>query len=639
MTKPSRLPSLCVLATILLTAVWLVFSTLVVPPLIESAYRGESLPIFNRIISGQAVHPVTHYLGMWNRITYVGLILILATLVSEEAHVRAWACSHVPLLLAIVIMIHLLPLWTFTYFPSLDGPAHLNIANVIRQYYSPDLPIFREYYILNKNPDPNWSTYFVLVSLMSIVPPLVAEKILLSSYVILLPLSTFYALRAIRPTAGLLTLVVSPFIYNRLLHMGFYNFSYSLVLFFFVLGYWLRYRDRLTHHRILTIAFLSLLLYFCHLVSLVMAYTAILLLALLPVLRELVQQIRGRQVDVSVLRRAFRTQLLPAIYALLPTLILAMMFLARQGITGRSTQSFWYRLQGLLAPSVLTSYDVVEVWCAKALVILFFIVSCSLLVSKVVHRRIEYWDSLLLVAIAYTGIYCIAPNEMAGGGFIGIRLSLYPFFALILWFGGQSLSEMKEWRVAIYVSGIAFMLLGLHTLQYAALNNYLEEYLSGMHLVAPNTTLLSLAFSRHTGPSAAGTPSPFRHASGYIAAQRNIVALEDSHPAAGYFPIIFRPHLNPLLHIAIAKDLRNELPQTDDTDNLDVDFLTYPQRTGGRVDYVLLWDVRPEQRNLEATHAIFAQLQAHYELIYISPQRGLMQLYRWKDEKQEYPHN
>ncbi len=236
MTKLSRLPFLFVLATLLLAAVWLVFATLVVPPLIESAYRGESLPIFNRIIAGQAVHPVAHYLMVWNRITYFGLVIILVIFVSEEAHVRAWACRYTPLLLALVIIIHLIPLWAFTYFPSQDGAAHLNIANVIRKYSALDLPVFREYYVLNKHFEPNWDTYVILVSLMSIVPPLVAEKILLSSYVILLPLSTFYALRAIRPTAGLLTLVVSPFIHNRLLHMGFYNFSYSLPMFFLFLA-------------------------------------------------------------------------------------------------------------------------------------------------------------------------------------------------------------------------------------------------------------------------------------------------------------------------------------------------------------------------------------------------------------------
>jgi hypothetical protein len=640
MNNPSRLPVLFVLATLLLMAVWLVFSTLVVPPLIENAYRGESLPIFNRIISGQAVHPVAHYLTVWRRITYLGLlvpfIISLVVLVTEEEHVRAWAWSRSSLLITMVIMIHLIPLWIFTYFPSQDGPVHLNIANVIRQYYSPDLDVFREYYVLNKDLDPNWATYLVLVSLMYIVPPLVAEKILLSSYIILLPLSTCYALRSIRPTTGLLTLLVSPFIYNNLLHMGFYNFSYSLPMFFFVLGYWLRYRDRLTYNRTFTLAFLSLLLYFCHLVSLVITYTAIILLTMV----ECAQHIHRRRVDLYELWQAFGTQILPLIYALLPACILALIFLDRQGMTATNRLSAWTLLQGLLNLRVLISYDPFEVWCSRALVVLFVIVTFSLFASKVVHRHRGHWNSFFLVVIAYIVIYFIAPNAMSNGSEINVRLSLYPFLALILWFEGHSLSKMKEWRMAIYALGIALMLLGLHTIQYVTLNSFLEEYLSGTHLIAPNTTLLSLVFSKHTGEIVSGAPSPFLHASGYIAAQRNIIALSNYQPTTGSFPIIFRPHLTPPLHIAIVNERRHKSSLEAGSDALqneppDVDFLTYPHRTGGHVDYVLVWDVRQEQHNLEATHSIFRQLQAHYELIYTSPRRGLMQLYRWKNGKKE----
>src|SRR5262245_57621123 len=50
---------------------WLVFGLVIVPPIIESAYRGESLPVLNGMIRGQHVHPVTFYLQLWNHITLV----------------------------------------------------------------------------------------------------------------------------------------------------------------------------------------------------------------------------------------------------------------------------------------------------------------------------------------------------------------------------------------------------------------------------------------------------------------------------------------------------------------------------------------------------------------------------------------
>jgi hypothetical protein len=55
------LASLCVLL-----GLWFVFGKLIVPAIIEGAYRGESLSVLNRLIRGQARFPVDHYLRLWD---------------------------------------------------------------------------------------------------------------------------------------------------------------------------------------------------------------------------------------------------------------------------------------------------------------------------------------------------------------------------------------------------------------------------------------------------------------------------------------------------------------------------------------------------------------------------------------------
>ena len=45
---------------------WIAFAKLVVPPLIERAYRGESLPLLNSMIKGQRDNPLSHYLQKWD---------------------------------------------------------------------------------------------------------------------------------------------------------------------------------------------------------------------------------------------------------------------------------------------------------------------------------------------------------------------------------------------------------------------------------------------------------------------------------------------------------------------------------------------------------------------------------------------
>src|SRR5262249_44431707 len=63
------------LLTVAVTILWVSCSRLVVPHLIRTAYRGESLPVFNAMISGQAVQPLEHYLLLWNRL-WISLLIV-----------------------------------------------------------------------------------------------------------------------------------------------------------------------------------------------------------------------------------------------------------------------------------------------------------------------------------------------------------------------------------------------------------------------------------------------------------------------------------------------------------------------------------------------------------------------------------
>jgi len=226
--------------------------------------------------------------------------------------------DHDTLLCLALILVHLIPIWAFTYFPSQDGPAHLSNATILREYH--DRPVFREYYRLNKDFVPNWVGHLVLAGLMSLMPALVAEKMLLSGYVVLLPISLGYVLRTIRPDGAFLTVLMFPFVYNFLLHMGFYNFSYSLVMFFFVVGYWLKHYEGFTRRDMLMLTVLSLVLYFCHIVSLMTAYMAIGLLTMWFMGCAFAHQLRTRQFTLRALSAALRARVLVPLFALLPTL-------------------------------------------------------------------------------------------------------------------------------------------------------------------------------------------------------------------------------------------------------------------------------------------------------------------------------
>ena len=153
-----------------------------------------------------------------------------------------------------------------------------------------------------------------------------------------------------------------------------------------------------------------------------------------------------------------------------------------------------------------------------------------------------------------------------------------------------------------------------------------------MDWIEPNTTLLPISFSQ-SGDVAKERPLSLRidvflNAAGYIAMERRIVDLWNYEAGqTNHFPILFRPELNPAVHLRYAPlDIHS-----GELRALPTEILGYQECTGGRIDYVLVWGARNRDREKEIPRLIFRQLHKAYELIYTSPQHGLMQLYRRKD--------
>jgi hypothetical protein len=146
--------------------------------------------------------------------------------------------------------------------------------------------------------------------------------------------------------------------------------------------------------------------------------------------------------------------------------------------------------------------------------------------------------------------------------------------------------------------------------------------------VEPDHTLLFLSYA-HQGKRPDGQPLvfrtwPFAHASGYIGAEKRLVDLSLYEASEDYFPIYFNPRTNPYTRLATV-------PLGIETTPPRVDLLGYPRRTGGRIDYVLLWGLRDEQRSDPAVGETLRQLAAAYELVEASP-GGEVRLFRLRSE-------
>lgn len=106
---------LLLLLMLLVLGLWVGFAKLLVPAVIEGAYRGESWAFLNRMISGQTVRSAQYYVQLWDSAALVGLVsslgFLLMVLVSSSpgflrkvvgeatpgtlGAIRMWTCTIV----------------------------------------------------------------------------------------------------------------------------------------------------------------------------------------------------------------------------------------------------------------------------------------------------------------------------------------------------------------------------------------------------------------------------------------------------------------------------------------------------------------------------------------------------------------
>jgi hypothetical protein len=513
-------------------------------------------------------------------------------------------------LFVLLLAVYLIPIWSFRYFPSSDGPAHVANAHIIREYNNPDHALFRKYLTFNTTPEPNWSGHLIMAGLMYVVPPLIAEKLLVSLCIVLLPVSIRFVLGVIRPGARFLAFLAFPFTYSSMLHNGFYNFCLSLPLFLFAWGWWMRHRDALTFRKVLTLGMLCLAVFFCHLISLVMVCVAMVTM----IVTENLWPAGGSKAKPGPARYL-------AVLGALPCFILAGLFFSRHGMQYGYTQGLGTRILRLGVLYSLTTFKRGELIVSGLLALGLGALGGYVLYRKNRSGKFTRLDSLAVVAVAFTLVYLVAPDRMSSGSGISERLILYPFFALILWMGTHAYG--KVWRTAIpcvaAVIGIATC--AYYASRYAELNGYLKDFLAGMSLIAPNSTIVTIPFDYHGNRIPLSLQTlPFWQVGGYISAERGAVDLRNYEAIVGHFPLVFRPERSPKLYLAKGSVLAVQ-PR--------LELLQYPERTGGSVDYVLLWVLDQPPMSNPVVASIYAQLASGYDLIHVSP-RGLARLYKRK---------
>lgn len=451
-------------------------------------------------------------------------------------------------------VLYVLPFWTVRYLPTVDGPSHTYNAWVLVQHGDTErYPRFSELYQIDLRPHPNWIGHGGLALFMLVFPPLIAEKLVVSAYVLLFLSGAWYLAGSVRPEERWPAFLAFPFACHLLFQFGFYNFSFGLAAYLFTVGFWWRHRGKPDLAFALKINLLLVLCWLSHILSFTVSLLSIAVLWLATLRRE---NFRTWRWHVPIL---------------VPQLAFPAWFISVQGRdVVAAGYSFRDLLHSLVPPRMLhIFFSPFHRGLAVGVVLAFLLLVLLTLWRKLSHSRgrrpaLEPEDAFLFLTLVLLALYFFGPEGMAGGTGTQERLSLFLYLALIPWLAPRL--GRRGTAAAVAVLALAALAnLGSILSWYRVLGQDMERFLAGLAPVRPNSRVLTLLFPTD---SHAARLNVLSHATSYAALEKGLIDWDNYEAKFPYFPVQFRPsvrfpELEGILHDASVLRIRQNRSRID----------------------------------------------------------------------------
>lgn len=544
--------------------------------------------------------------------------------------------------LAVVIL--LLPIWLCSVVATQDGPSHLSTAFVMSQLEGADSPeTYTPYFERNSLWFPTWLVPTLLKDLSLFFAMPIAERLLLSAYVVSLPLAFWFAIRPLTESAALGALLVLPVVYNYNLNMGFYSFLLSMVMFLVVIGIWLRSQSRLTVPIFLSAALCSYLTFQMH------PFSWVVLGATLGFL-ELVSYGSALRNSASLsdgcvnCGKIFGRRILLYVLTIAPGMIHTFIFLSLQEDPSGPTSSVYLyekigtfaaiaeqigirmvilteRIYSLAVLSGLVSYYLWETIFTGG-----FLGACIALgvcLNRQANRETETDPSndwrrwqLVVPIVFWLLSYLVTKENMFGGGFVASRIQLFALLLCLMWVGSHQ--RLYRYRTAVVIL-TAVMTVFAATAQTFNFNRHasvVEAVQSLEDQLVPGRTITSLKLPEPQERQYVAfnlIPDPTLHVQSIFTYRKGMVDLGHYQGWRGYFPIRYRDHVDPQTHLCVDSKVllvdRVELPDLKFTSpDVEVDFVLV---IGAPADHAGHSESAELQRMMEQITRSFEKISHH----------------------------
>lgn len=478
-------------------------------------------------------------------------------------------------LLLLLVAASLLAVWRLPVFLTQDGPSHLYNARILLELWGDDAAGYGRFFTLNTDFSPNWTGNLLLAGSLKLFPAVVAEKVLVSGYVLLIAFGFRRAVRALGSGTPLLSSLVFVFVFNFHLLYGFFNFCLGLALLFWAITALQRLAELPSWRLATACSGLLLALMITHPVPFVVA---LLWAGILGADRMWRKRHSRKEFVKPVLRLAV---------AVLPALVLFAVFLPPSGNhLGLLVDKLSIgTMKDLVGMEHLLVFPTPERSAFRLLSMVF--IGLLLVVLFVARKSRSVRNrQLLVLLLACVLVHFFVNDELAGGAYLTSRMALIAWMVFALWLACMPLPQRLARPLAAGVALVALLLGTVRHLQHGECAAVAAEHLAHLKTIEEGTVVLPSCFSPK-GETAQDTLSPriglFKHMSGYAAADQRFISLDNYEANTAYFQTKWKPEVNPFTQLCASGECDIEgQPNSADVGG-------YEARSGQAVDLLVLW--------------------------------------------------
>jgi hypothetical protein len=410
-----------------------------------------------------------------------------------------WSSRIHRLLLPLLMAGSLVPIWSSEYFPSQNGPWHLLTIQMLHEYSNPAFN-YADFYVPSFHAIPHLAHTLTVYLLAFVLPLLVAHKVAISLYALLLPVSVFWFVATVNRRRVAFAYVSFLLIYNVPLFRGYHDYALGLPLAFLTLTYWLRHRDSMTASHTLVTMLLIVCVYLSHLFNFLVLGLAMLVYTLH---RDRSARTFGR---LAVL-------FLPASLLLAEFVVFSvrqtrwmdtseLTFLGPVSAVGGFFENFFHTLS---TPGYFVTLAAFVLGAPLVLVSLIETYRSS---GRTVRQALVANPALTLMLLCLA-LYFVTPFKLFGWHFVNARFVPY---VIVFAVAGLTVSSVVARRAAVFVAIFAAVALyGSLAVEVRHTGDLLDEYLSAMDKVRRNSVMLPVAVES----ADVGTIAPLAHAYDY----------------------------------------------------------------------------------------------------------------------------